>query len=96
MSNETNQENEIGFVVGQHYEFSNPPLETNCVPCGGAKKFERKKFAEGWCINYDETRGFYVFQGKPIGEKLEHYFTVEWGKGSVAENVAPPHLRRIK
>ena len=95
MPEKTRDESGQGFVIGNHYEF-NPPVETNCVPCVKAKKFERKKFAEGWCISYDKTRGFYVFQGKPVGEKLEHYFTVEWGKGSVAENVAPPHLRRIK
>lgn len=82
------------FVRGQHYKFD-PPVETNCMTVAGGE-WERKKFTEGWCIGFRSEKNVFVFQGKPLGENVEHYFHVEWGKGSAAENIPPPHLRRVK
>ena len=90
----TTELNAGGFAAGQHYAFD-PPVETNCITVAGGQ-WEEKRFAEGWCLKYDTKRGAYVFQGKPVGEEDEHYFFVEWGKGSVAKNIPPPQLRVVK
>ncbi|OHA20742.1 MAG: hypothetical protein A2849_01660 [Candidatus Taylorbacteria bacterium RIFCSPHIGHO2_01_FULL_51_15] len=82
------------FVPNQHYKFD-PPVETNCISTAGGE-WKQKRFAEGWCLKFEEVRNVYAFQGKPVGEKFEHYFYVEWGKGSVAEKIPPPKLRVVK
>src|SRR5580704_18055967 len=90
MAAQANQSGNEGFVPAQHYKFDQP-VETNCIPAGGGQ-FQRKSFAEGWCLKYDEERGSFAFQGKPVGEEVESYFFVEWGTGSVAENIPAPKL----
>lgn len=82
-----NPENER-FVLRKHYKFA-PPVETNCISVVGGE-WKYKRFAEGWCLKYEEKTSGFVFQGKPVGEKVEHYFVVAWGSGSVAENIPPP------
>ena len=82
------------FIPGQHYKFD-PPVETNCISVGNSQ-LKRKRFPEGWCLKFEQEQNAFVFQGKPLGENLEHYFLVEWGKGSVAKNVPSPHLQVVK
>lgn len=70
------------FIPGKTYTFD-PPVTTNSIPvCGG--EWEQKTFSEGWCLK-DEGNNKYAFQGKPDDNSTEHYFIVEWGKGSVAK-----------
>lgn len=90
----TEPQREEGFVIGQSYDFD-PPVETNCVLFPGGD-WTRKTFSHGWCLKYDAELGHYVFQGKPVGEKMEHFFTVNWGKGSAAEIVSPRQLRAVE
>lgn len=93
METELNGTNEK-FVPGQHYKFD-PPIETNCISVGNSK-LQRKKFPEGWCLKFEPEQNAFVFQGKPIGEGIEHYFLVERGKGSAARNVPSPYLRMVR
>ena len=95
MSVQPNQPEDEKFVPGQHYMFD-PPVETNCVSVVSGSAWTRKGFTEGWCLKHDEKAGGFVFQGKPTGEKIEHFFIVEWGKGSTAENIPPPKLGVVK
>jgi hypothetical protein len=83
------------FVPGQHYKFD-PPVETNCISVVPGSTWAYRSFAEGWCLKYDERTGGFVFQGKPEGQQTEHYFIVEWGKGSVAKNIPRATLRVVK
>lgn len=72
-----------GFIPGTVYNF-NPPVLTNCIHVSGKRNWERKIFAQGWCIEFEKGEG--VFQGKPVDGKGkdEYYFKVTWGRGSVA------------
>jgi hypothetical protein len=94
MTTEPTRTDDQKFVPGQHYDFD-PPVQTNCIAIVGGQ-WEEKRFAEGWCLRYEPDRTAYAFQGKPVGEKGEYYFFVEWGKGSVAKNIPPPRLRVVK
>ena len=94
MALEVNRSDDEKFVPGQHYTFD-PPLETNCIAVPGGE-WVRRRFAEGWCLKYEPKRNAFAFQGKPVGEKGEYYFHVEWGKGSVATDVPAPYLRVVK
>lgn len=95
MTTQPNKPEEEGFVSGQHYKFD-PPVETNCISVAPGSTWTRKRFAEGWCLKYDKGRGGSVFQGKPVGEQVEHFFIVAWGKGSAAENIPAPRFRVVK
>lgn len=95
MSTKPNEPGKEGFVPGQHYKFD-PPVETNCASVVPGSAWERKSFAEGWCLKYDERVNCFAFQGEPIGEQIEYFFIVAWGKGSVAENTSPPKLHVVK
>src|SRR3989344_3121600 len=90
----TNEPEDEKFIPGQHYKFE-PPVETDCISVAGGE-WKQKRFAEGWCLQFEKPRNAYAFQGKPVDEELEHYFLVEWDKGSVAENIPPPKLRVVK
>lgn len=94
MATEPSRRDGTGFVPGQHYDFD-PPVETNCIAIGSGR-WQQKRFAEGWCLKFDPDRNAYAFQGKPVGDRDEYYFFVEWGKGSVAKNIPPPKLRAVK
>ena len=95
MSAQPNKPENEGFVPGQHYKFD-PPVETNCVSVVPGSLWQHKSFAEGWCLKYEEKAGGFAFQGKPVGEQVEHFFIVAWGKGSVAENIPAPKLHVVK
>ncbi len=82
------------FVPGRDYQFT-PPVETNCFTVAGGLP-ERRVFANGWCLKYDGRHGVFVFQGKPVDDTREFYFHLEWGKGSVAEDVPRPPLRVVE
>lgn len=74
-------EKEIGgFVPGGNYGFD-PPVLTNCIRIDGNGGWKQKKFSEGWCLKFENGTG--AFQGRPDGEKIIHYFKIDWGKGSL-------------
>jgi hypothetical protein len=77
-----------GFVPNVNYDFD-PPIEAMCILSGDKDGWAQKKFPRGWCIKYENGEG--VFQGKPVGEKLEYFFKVTYGSGgSVAVDKGSP------
>jgi len=92
MTKQTNEDQDC-FIPGTSYDFL-PALTTYCIPVSGGE-WSQKSFSHGWCLKHEGGRR-YAFQGKPRDEQIEHYFHVEWGKGSVAKDAPPKHLRVVK
>ncbi|MEJ0054111.1 MAG: hypothetical protein WDN10_05345 [bacterium] len=84
-----------GFIPDQNYTFE-PPVKTRCISTAGGSGWTEKVFAEGWCLKFDPSTKIGTFQGMPVGEDVEHFFTIEFGPGSVAKEVSPPHLTVVK
>jgi hypothetical protein len=84
-----------GFVPGGNYKFD-PPVLANCCSVLPHSMWTQKSFATGICLRYDAARSAYAFQGKPGDDDFDHFFLVEFGKGSVAQKAPPPHLCVVK
>ena len=84
------------FIVGKYYKFD-PPVKPHCISSDKKSPWTYDKvFEDGLCLEYNEPVNEYSFLGKPIGETIEHFFIIKWGKGSVAENISVPKLNRMK
>lgn len=80
----TEGQEKTGFVPEKNYDFT-PSVETNCMLVSGGDWYQAK-FASGWCLKFENGTG--VFQGKPSNgpnQHLEHFFKVDYGKGSSAQ-----------
>lgn len=87
--NETFQEK---FIPGETYKFD-PPLETRCISVAGGE-WKTKMFSEGWCLK-QEGENTFVFQGAPTDNSGEHFFRIDWGKGSIGTKMPSPNLKSV-
>lgn len=83
------------LTIGRRYRFD-PYLETTCTPIHEPWSNKQKRFYIGRCIRFENKLGAYVFQGRPEGSAVEHYFIVKCGHGARVSVLKSSHLRLVK